>query len=153
MDTQAIIEKIKNIKDKISPRDLKIYNFDLTERIILRLDSFAECSKCRDLEDEFASILEEIKNDSQARINKKYLLHVKMALDHLQKEHKLVAPGYYTNLYMVYGISIGLPFGIIFWQLLGQMALIGIGLPIGIAMGLSIGSKLDNEAKGKGLVI
>jgi hypothetical protein len=153
MNTQEIIEEIKKIKDTMSQSDLKRYNFELAERIILRLDSLSECNECRTFINEFVSIIGEIKNDSLININKKYTLFIKRVLVHLQKNHKLITKGYYTNTYMALGIGIGLPFGVAFSQLLGQIAYIGIGLPIGVGIGLSIGSKLDTKAKEEGLII
>lgn len=153
VNTQEIIEEIKKIKDKESQSNLKRYNFELTERIILRLGSISECSECKVFTNEFASIFEEIKNYSLISLNKRYMVLIKKVLVHLQKNHKLITQGYYTNTYMALGIGFGLPFGVVFSQLLGQMAYIGIGLPIGIVIGLSIGSRLDAKAKKEGLII
>jgi hypothetical protein len=54
---------------------------------------------------------------------------------------------------MSYGVALGLVFGGGFSQLINQTALIGIGLPIGISIGLAIGSKKDEAAKKEGLQI
>lgn len=153
MNTQEIIEELNKMKYKVSQSNMKRYNFQLTERIFLRLESFSDCSECRNLINEFSSIIEEMKNDSLITVNKKYTLFLKKAKIHLQKKHRLITEGYYTNSYMAYGISIGLIFGVVFSQLIGQIAYIGIGLPVGIGIGLSIGSHLDSKAKKDGLII
>ncbi len=153
MNTQEIIEEFNKLKDKENPSDSKGYNFELTERIILRLGSISECSECKLFINEFALLVEEISNNSLKSLNKKYKLLIGKVLLHLQTNHNLITEGYYTNTYMSYGIAIGLPFGFLFSQLIGQMAFIGIGLPIGIVIGLLIGSNLDAKAKKEGLII
>lgn len=121
----------------------------MTERIILRLDSFSECNECKAFINEFTLVIEKLKKDLLINPNKKYTVLIKKVLVHLQKNHKLITQGYYTNTYMALGIGFGLPFGAIFSQLLGQTAFIGIGLPLGIGFGMSIGSSLDIKAKKK----
>lgn len=153
MNTQEMIKEINVMKEKVSESNKKRYNFQLTERMILRLDSFTDCSECRTLLNECSSVIEDMRNDALITVNKKYTLFIKKVTVHLQKSHQLITEGYYTNMYMAYGIAIGLPFGVVFSQLLGQMAFIGIGLPIGIAIGLSIGTKLDSQVKKDGLII
>lgn len=153
MNVHEIIEKIRNMKAKASQSKKKIYDFDLAERIVLRMDSFAECNECRTYLNKFDSIIEEMKDDPLIKANKNYFLFQKEVLAHLLKSHKLVTPGYYVSMYMAFGVAFGLPFGLLFSQLLGQMAFMGIGLPIGIGIGLSIGSSLDSKAKKDGLVI
>jgi len=153
MNSKEIIEEIKRIKDKESQSNLKKYNFELAERIIQRLESLSECSECQGFLNEFAFIIHEMKNNSIINFNRKYMALLKNVFVHLQKSHKIIRQGYYTNTYMALGIGIGLLFGAVFSQLLGQMAYIGIGLPIGIGIGILIGSKIDSQAKKDGLVI
>lgn len=65
----------------------------------------------------------------------------------LEKNHKLVTKNYYRNLWMVLGMSaIGLPFG----ASIGNMGLLGIGLPIGMVIGLALGSGMDKKASKEG---
>src|SRR6187402_557021 len=50
----------------------------------------------------------------------------------LEKELKLVPKDYYRNLWLAVGMAaFGLPMGVAFGAALGNMAFLGIGLPIG----------------------
>lgn len=153
MNIEETMEGIKKLQDEPGESKIKSYSFEMTERIILRLNSFTECSECRTFIEEYTSIIQEMNRDLNIELNKKYNLLQKKALNHLQKNHKLITPRYYTNLCMACGIGIGLPLGIVFSNLLGQVAYIGFGLPIGAGIGLSIGSALDAKAKKDGLMI
>lgn len=65
----------------------------------------------------------------------------------LEKELKIVCKNHYRNLWLVLGMSVfGIPLGVTFGAILGNMALLGIGLPIGMAIGLVVGSGMDKRA-------
>ena len=69
----------------------------------------------------------------------------------LEKEHKLVSKNYYRNLWMILGMSaIGLPIGVAFGVSIGNMGLLAIGLPIGMVIGLALGSGMDKKALKEG---
>ena len=69
----------------------------------------------------------------------------------LEKEHKLVSKNYYRNLWMILGMSaIGLPIGVAFGVSIGNMGLLVIGLPIGMVIGLALGSGMDKKALKEG---
>jgi hypothetical protein len=50
-------------------------------------------------------------------------------ISHLQKEHKLIAEGYYLAIFMSIGLSMGVAFGLTIFDN------IGLGIPIGIVSG------------------
>ncbi len=153
MTAHVLIEDIKLLKDGESQSNLKKYDFELIERIILRLDAISECAECKVFMNEFSSVIGEMKNDSSGIINKSYMILRKKVLAHLEKNHQLITQGYYTSIYMAYGVSFGLTFGASFALLLGELSYMGLGLPIGIGIGVSIGAKLDAKAKNGGLII
>lgn len=65
----------------------------------------------------------------------------------LQKRLGLVPPNYYTNLWMPLGMSIfGLPLGAVLSAITKNSSFIGIGLPIGLAIGAWYGKNLDKKA-------
>ncbi len=69
----------------------------------------------------------------------------------LQKKCKIVSKHYYRNLWMVLGMStFGLPFGVVFGAVTDNMGLLGIGLPIGMCIGIAVGSFMDANAKKEG---
>lgn len=68
----------------------------------------------------------------------------------LEKDHKIVTKNHYRNLWMLLGISLGLPIGVAISSAIGNIGLLGVGIPIGIGLGLAIGSSLDEKAKKEG---
>lgn len=64
----------------------------------------------------------------------------------LEKELKIAPKNYYRNLWfalgMIFGVGIGGGFGIS----IGNMKLLGIGIPIGMAIGIAVGSAMDKKA-------
>jgi len=65
----------------------------------------------------------------------------------LEKELKLVPKNYYRNIWTGLGMAaFGIPIGAAFGSSLGNMAFIGIGLPIGLAIGMAFGSGMDKKA-------
>lgn len=68
-------------------------------------------------------------------------------LKHLEKEHKLVTKNYYASLWLPLGMTaFGLPIGTVISAATGNVAFIGIGLPIGMAIGSLYGASLDKKA-------
>ena len=69
----------------------------------------------------------------------------------LEKELKWVPKNYYRNVWLALGMSaFGIPMGVAFGVSLQNMAFIGIGLPIGMAIGIIIGSGMDKKAAHEG---
>lgn len=155
MSSEKLINIIKEISIKEGPNNIRRYNFELVERVILRLESLSErieCKECKYFFYEFDSVLEDLKVNFHKYPNSSYKLLMKKVLLHLEKSHKLITPGHYANTYMTVGIALGLPFGAIL-SFLGQSQHIGIGLPIGIGLGLLVGSSFDKKAKNADLII
>lgn len=152
MKSEKIINTIKEICVKEGQNNTRRYNFDLLERIILRLESLSSCKECEYFIYEFDFVLEELKVNFKKFPDSRYRSIMKKVLLHLEKTHKLTPPGHYANIYMTVGIAIGLPFGALL-SFLGQSQHMGIGLPIGIGLGLLIGSGFDKKARNDGLSI
>lgn len=72
-------------------------------------------------------------------------------LKQVEKKHKWVPVNYYRNLWTALGMSVfGMPIGLIFSFMIGNMAYLGLGLPIGLAIGAGVGSNMDKKAKEEG---
>lgn len=69
----------------------------------------------------------------------------------LEKEHKLVPINHYRKRWMAIGVIVfGFPIGAAFGAGLDKISFIGIGLPIGMVIGIAIGSNLDKKALDEG---
>ncbi|MCU0401853.1 MAG: hypothetical protein MUE75_12755 [Algoriphagus sp.] len=69
----------------------------------------------------------------------------------LEKELKLVPKHHYRTLWMLMGMSsFGLPLGVVFGMSIGNIGLLGVGLPIGMAIGIALGASLDEKARKEG---
>lgn len=67
------------------------------------------------------------------------------------KQLKIVPKNYYRKLWLVLGMSsFGIPLGVVFGMSIGNIALLGTGIPIGMGIGVLIGTKLDNKAYKEG---
>jgi len=65
----------------------------------------------------------------------------------LEKELKIVPKNHYRTLWLVLGMSVfGLPIGVLYGFLIGNMGLLGTGLCFGMAIGVALGAGLDKKA-------
>lgn len=72
-------------------------------------------------------------------------------LKQIEKELKIVPKNYYRNLWLALGMSVfGLPLGVAFGAVMGNMAFFAIGLPIGMSIGIAVGMGLDKKACAEG---
>lgn len=69
----------------------------------------------------------------------------------VEKELKLVPKNLYRSRWMAIGISIfGVPMGAAFGASMDNMSFLGIGIPIGMVLGMAIGSGMDKKAAEEG---
>ena len=72
-------------------------------------------------------------------------------LELVRKNHGYVHEKYYQNQWLAIGMStFGISFGIVFGMLFDNIALLGIGLPFGMLLGIAIGKEKDKKAKQEG---
>lgn len=72
-------------------------------------------------------------------------------LKQVEKEHKIVPKNYYRTLWMVLGMCVfGLPIGVAFGLSIGNIGLLAIGLPIGMGIGIAVGMLMDKKAMNEG---
>lgn len=90
-------------------------------------------------------------NGSDSNMKSQIKKVISFILKLLEKECNLVAKNHFRNLWMVLGMSVfGLPMGVVFGMSLGNLAFLGIGLPIGMAIGIAVGTSKDKEAEKEG---
>ncbi|RYG43281.1 MAG: hypothetical protein EOO01_21585 [Chitinophagaceae bacterium] len=72
-------------------------------------------------------------------------------LKSLEKELKVVPRNHYLKLWMALGMSaFGLPIGVAIGLSLGNIGLLAVGLPIGMGIGAAVGKNMDNKAVAEG---
>ncbi|REC56380.1 hypothetical protein DRF62_03490 [Chryseobacterium piscium] len=72
-------------------------------------------------------------------------------IKYLEKEHKIVPKSYYKKLWLAVGMTaFGLPIGVVFGLLMGNIGLMAIGLPIGLGVGAVVSSSMDKKALQEG---
>jgi hypothetical protein len=145
--TEQMIELAKNLEDRFDQKELRKLDLDQLVRILIRLDSLLPgCEDCEKLLVEMENCLNQLAGLSGTLDKQEYDRYKKLvnqAVNHLQKKHKLVTPGYYTSIYIGLGLSFGVTFGL---TLVDNLAL---GLCFGMAIGVAIGSALDADARKK----
>lgn len=143
--------RLEQLKNELSEKNAKRLNIHLFERLIKRLESFAEnCTECKDYIKAVNVHIDNLinkQNQIEIQDSKAHRQLVSRIISHLQKEHKLVTEGQYAGAYMSMGISVGLVFGLLIFDNLA------IWLAVGLSIGLAIGSGKDADALKKGLTI
>lgn len=91
---------------------------------------------------------------AEAITDKKIKAGKSAILKQLEKQENLVPKHYYTALWLPLGMTaFGLPLGVAVFVITGNAAFIGIGLPIGMAIGSLNGATLDKKAEKEGRVL
>ena len=64
----------------------------------------------------------------------------------VEKELKIAPKNYYRNLWLVLGMSLGSGIGVFLAISFRNMALLGTGIPIGMVIGIAVGTAMDKKA-------
>ena len=64
----------------------------------------------------------------------------------VEKELKITPKNYYRNLWFVLGMSLGSGIGVFIATSIGNIGLLGIGIPIGMVIGIAVGTAKDKKA-------
>ena len=99
--------------------------------------------------------LKELKRILNGPLKARYISGVYHAIKRqIHKDHKLVTPGYYRNLWMVLGMTVfGMFIGNILFAITGNAVYISMGLPMGLPLGIALGMYLDKKAMEEGKVL
>lgn len=69
----------------------------------------------------------------------------------LAKQLKFVPKNHYRTLWTGMGMAVfGIPMGITYGMIFDNMAFMGIGIPIGMVIGMAVGAGMDKKAKSEG---
>jgi hypothetical protein len=149
------VTNTKNDQVKISvlkPRP-EIDRDSKSKETFLQFERLLSELRKRELPDEIVSVinsdLDEINSiaDSEKTFRKKVREKQSLIIRTLEKKQKIVPRNYYRNIWLAIGMAVfGIPLGVVFGISLDNMAFIGIGLPIGLAIGIGIGAEMDKKA-------
>jgi len=65
----------------------------------------------------------------------------------IEKDLKLVPKNYYRTLWLALGMTVfGIPLGVLFGILIKIPGLFAIGIPVGLAIGVTVGTAIDKTA-------
>ena len=143
------LERLKTIKQNLDKKELKHCKLLNLERITHRVAEFSEtCVECQQhkrLVDELIHALGGQFQSSKAE-QKKYYKKLRELTSHMTKKHKLRAEGSFIALGLVMGTAIGISLG-------SAMENVGAGIAIGTGLGIAFGSGLEARAKREGRII
>ncbi|MFY0605654.1 MAG: hypothetical protein JXR10_03005 [Cyclobacteriaceae bacterium] len=136
LDNRINIDQDKRLAKAYSQLNLLLMELnknDLPQEIIISINSQVDAINSYK---ELDKGLKKLVRKTQSRITTQ-----------LEKELKLVTKNHYRNSWLIIGMSVfGVPFGGVFAAIFENMGFFGLGLPIGMAVGLAIGSGLDVKA-------
>jgi len=136
MENRSYQERLIDVIEYLSPRDIKRKKLDLLQRLIERVNQYEKsCSVCSNYDTVIDNIINKLEdNDSSYKqdINKIRL--------HMMKTHKLLEEGYNIAIFLILGVL----FGVITGLLSNNYSMF---LALGIASGVAIGTITENKAK------
>jgi hypothetical protein len=146
---QSTLEALQACRQTLDAKTRKRLQLDLLQRAVLRVAELSEqCSECHRLQGELmemACFPSRTDHASKSEM-KTYRKKLRGLTEHLHKAHKLLPSGTYIGLGIVLGTAIGISLGSI-------MENIGTGIAIGTGMGVAIGSGLEARAKREGRIL
>ena len=140
--------KIKELRTRLNiDQHKKLYaSYTQFDKLLIEL-------KKKHLSDETAnSINDGIDNvnsvlESEKELRKQIRTAQSRIIKLIEKNHKLVTKNHYRNMWLAVGMAVfGIPLGVALVASLGNMAFLGIGLPIGMVIGIAVGSGMDKKA-------
>ena len=91
--------------------------------------------------------IEELNSTHETEFKKQLKLKQTKIVKLLEKELKIVPKNYYRNIWLAVGMAaFGVRIGVSFGLSMGNLGLLGLGLPIGMAIGIAIGTGMDKKA-------
>ncbi len=139
IERQHILENTKVLRRYYQLGELlkALEKRELTNEILGFINQHIELlNSVADSEKQFAKIIKDKEN---------------VIINHLEKKIKVVPKNYYKKRWLAIGIgAFRLPVGVALGSASGNMGLLGTGLPIGMGIGIAIGSNMDKKAQIEG---
>lgn len=148
---EEILRDLRLLKRQLDIESMRKIRIDLYENIIIRMQHLSgEVHECSDYLDNLKIVLDDLKQ-SRGRVKRsqiRLLKDIRKDLSrHLKDHHDLIPRGQYLSRSTVIGVIAGLVFGFI------AMEYALVGSFFGAIIGIAIGSKLDSDARQKGIEI
>lgn len=148
---EDLLRDIRILKRQLDIESMRKIRIDLYENIIIRMQHLSgEVHECSDYLDNLKIVLDDLKH-SQGKVKRsqvRLLKDIRKDLSrHLKEHHDLLPRGQYLTRSTIIGIAAGLVFGFI------VMEYPLVGSFLGAIIGIAIGSKLDSDARQKGIEI
>lgn len=137
------------VSETTKKSEIKVYRDFIKILTNLENRSFTK-SEVQSIEKELDALALNSTTTNKIRQFKKALQQFKK---YLKDTFSLITKGYYTNLGITFGASIGLLFGIIFLSSLERSLGISIGISFGTLIGIITASYLESQAKTSGNLI
>ncbi len=146
----SIATEVQKLKNTLGERNYKKYKLSLLLGVAQKVDELSlMCGQCKLFQNEIKALIGDINGLAQQdnrETRKKYFKELNTIVNHLKKQHKLVAEGDYMMMWMVIGMPVGLALG-------AASGHVGSGLPFGMCIGIAVGAWLDKKARKEGRVI
>ena len=134
-----------------------ILNDDKLNRIYLQFSELLNELKKKELNQDICQLINEsvdtlnLSTLNGSQLTKLLKQKQTAILKQVEKEHKIVPKNYYRNLWMALGMSaFGLPIGVAIGLSIGNIGLLAIGLPIGMGIGIAVVTSMDKKAMNEG---
>ena len=143
------LERLVSIKNNLDKKAIKQRKLQNLERIIHRVAEFSEtCGECQQHQYVVEGLIHALGEPFQSsKIERKeYYRKLRTLTTHMTKKHRLRAEGSFIALGLTMGTAIGISLG-------SAMENVGTGIAIGTGLGIAFGSGLEARAKREGRII
>jgi len=136
MENKSYQERLIDVIEYLSPKEIKKKKLDLLQRLIERVDQYENsCSVCSNYDTVIDSIMDKLEDNDSSYIHDINIIRV-----HMIRTHKLLEEGYNIAIFLILGVLVGVITGLISNNY-------SMFLALGIASGVAIGTIVENKAK------
>lgn len=120
----------------------------LTSSINLLRELDARGIEPRNFDDELKMLKKQLSANTKTNMIRTFYLRM---VDAVRKQFDLTTPNYFQSRWTALGILVfGIPLGLVFSMSIDNYAFLGMGIPVGLAIGIAIGADKDKKAKEAG---
>ena len=153
---KEIKENLKNKTKNFSIQEKENISYQYLNNLLVKIENGIIIEN-EELKSKVEFVINEMpKKTSEKRIsyNTKHLNEITNLQTFVEEKYNLIKEGKFKKRYMLLGISLGIPLGLLFRVAIGKMGLsLAIGISIGIVIGLLMGNYLDKKAKNENRIL